>query len=40
MPTERRYVLTLSCPDTTGIVARIAGFLADAWRFTQERLPV
>jgi formyltetrahydrofolate deformylase len=27
---ERRYVLTLSCPDTTGIVARIAGFLADA----------
>jgi len=30
VPTERRYVLTLSCPDTTGIVARIAGFLADA----------
>ena len=30
MPSERRYVLTLSCPDTTGIVARIAGFLADA----------
>ena len=30
MPTERRYVLTLTCPDTTGIVARIAGFLADA----------
>ena len=30
MPPERRYVLTLSCPDTTGIVARIAGFLADA----------
>ena len=30
MPTERRYVLTLSCPDTTGIVARIAGFLAAA----------
>jgi formyltetrahydrofolate deformylase len=28
--TDRRYVLTLSCPDTTGIVARIAGFLADA----------
>lgn len=24
----RRYVLTLSCPDTTGIVARITGFLA------------
>ena len=30
MPSERRYVLTLTCPDTTGIVARIAGFLADA----------
>lgn len=28
-PVERRYVLTLSCPDTTGIVARIAGFLAE-----------
>jgi formyltetrahydrofolate deformylase len=27
---DRRYVLTLTCPDTTGIVARIAGFLADA----------
>jgi formyltetrahydrofolate deformylase len=27
---EPRYVLTLSCPDTTGIVARISGFLADA----------
>jgi formyltetrahydrofolate deformylase len=27
---EQRYVITLSCPDTTGIVARIAGFLADA----------
>jgi formyltetrahydrofolate deformylase len=26
--TERRYVLTLSCPDTTGIVARISAFLA------------
>ena len=25
----RRYVLTLSCPDTTGIVARISGFLAE-----------
>ena len=29
-PRERRYVLTLTCPDTTGIVARIAGFLAAA----------
>ena len=27
---DRRYVITLSCPDTTGIVARIAGFLAAA----------
>ena len=30
MPSERLYVLTLTCPDTTGIVARIAGFLAGA----------
>ena len=30
MPSERRYVITLTCPDTTGIVARIAGFLAGA----------
>src|SRR5690606_3110344 len=27
-PDLRRYVLTLSCPDATGIVARITGFLA------------
>jgi formyltetrahydrofolate deformylase len=27
---DRRYVITLSCPDTTGIVARISTFLADA----------
>ncbi|MBF0661009.1 MULTISPECIES: formyltetrahydrofolate deformylase [unclassified Rhodococcus (in: high G+C Gram-positive bacteria)] len=26
---NRRYVLTLGCPDTTGIVARISTFLAD-----------
>ncbi|MBH0123037.1 formyltetrahydrofolate deformylase [Rhodococcus sp. NPDC003382] len=26
---DRRYVLTLGCPDTTGIVARIATFLAE-----------
>ena len=26
---DRRYVLTLSCPDSTGIVARITTFLAD-----------
>ena len=33
---ERRYVITLSCPDTTGIVARIAGFLADAGGWITE----
>jgi formyltetrahydrofolate deformylase len=33
---ERRYVLTLSCPDTTGIVARIASFLADAGGWITE----
>jgi formyltetrahydrofolate deformylase len=27
---ERRYVITFGCPDRTGIVARISGFLADA----------
>jgi formyltetrahydrofolate deformylase len=27
---EQRYVITFGCPDRTGIVARIAGFLADA----------
>jgi formyltetrahydrofolate deformylase len=27
---DRRYVISLSCPDTTGIVARISGFLAEA----------
>lgn len=27
--TPRRFILTLSCPDTTGIVARITGFLAE-----------
>lgn len=29
MPDDHRYVLTLSCPDRTGIVARITTFLAD-----------
>jgi formyltetrahydrofolate deformylase len=33
---EHRYVITLSCPDTTGIVARIAGFLADAGGWITE----
>ena len=26
---ERRYVITLGCPDRTGIVARISSFLAE-----------
>jgi len=32
-PAGHRYVLTLGCPDTTGIVSRISGFLAEvgAW---------
>jgi formyltetrahydrofolate deformylase len=30
MSPERRYVITFGCPDRTGIVARIATFLADA----------
>ena len=29
MPDDHKYVLTLSCPDRTGIVARITTFLAD-----------
>ena len=29
-PRSGSYVITLSCPDTTGIVARISGFLAEA----------
>jgi formyltetrahydrofolate deformylase len=33
---ERRYVLTLSCPDTTGIVARISSFLAGAGGWITE----
>jgi formyltetrahydrofolate deformylase len=33
---ERQYVLTLGCPDRTGIVARIAGFLAEAGAWITE----
>jgi formyltetrahydrofolate deformylase len=33
---DRRFVLTLSCPDTTGIVARITGFLAAAGGWITE----
>ena len=36
MDPDRRYVLTLSCPDTTGIVARISGFLAEAGAWIVE----
>ncbi len=28
-PDARRYILTLACPDATGIIARITTFLAD-----------
>ncbi|MGD9986915.1 formyltetrahydrofolate deformylase [Pseudonocardia sp.] len=34
--TSHRYVITFSCPDRTGIVARIAGFLADAGAWIVE----
>jgi formyltetrahydrofolate deformylase len=30
VPAERQFILTLSCPDQVGIVARVAGFFADA----------
>ncbi|MBV7294524.1 formyltetrahydrofolate deformylase [Corynebacterium sp. TAE3-ERU12] len=32
-PQERQYILTLGCPDSTGIVAKLSGFLAEigAW---------
>ncbi|MFW0783267.1 formyltetrahydrofolate deformylase [Gordonia sp. CPCC 206044] len=33
---DRRYVLTLGCPDRTGIVARISGFLADVGGWITE----
>ena len=33
---ERRYVITLSCPDTTGIVSRISTFLAGAGGWITE----
>jgi formyltetrahydrofolate deformylase len=33
---ERRYVITLSCPDRTGVVARIAGFLAESGAWITE----
>jgi len=33
---ERHYVITFSCPDRTGIVARISGFLAEAGGWITE----
>ena len=33
---EHRYVLTLGCPDTVGIVARISGFLQDVGGWITE----
>ncbi|ACY20102.1 formyltetrahydrofolate deformylase [Gordonia bronchialis DSM 43247] len=35
-PAGRRYVLTLGCPDRTGIVARISSFLADVGGWITE----
>src|SRR6195952_694722 len=36
MTDDRRFVLTLSCPDRTGIVARISSFLADVGGWITE----
>jgi len=36
MAAERQYMLTLGCPDRTGIVARIAGFLAESGAWITE----
>ncbi len=33
---DRQYVITFSCPDRTGIVARISGFLSDAGGWITE----
>ncbi|MBK8175885.1 MAG: formyltetrahydrofolate deformylase [Rhodospirillales bacterium] len=33
---QQRYILTISCPDRTGIVAAVAGFLADHDAFITE----
>jgi formyltetrahydrofolate deformylase len=33
---DRRYVITFSCPDRVGVVARISGFLADAGGWITE----
>jgi formyltetrahydrofolate deformylase len=33
---EKRYILTISCPDTVGIVAAVSGFLSDHGDFISE----
>lgn len=34
--TDKKYILTISCPDHTGIVAQVSGFLADNDAFITE----
>jgi formyltetrahydrofolate deformylase len=36
MTTEHKYILTISCPDHTGIVAQVSSFLADQDAFINE----
>lgn len=33
---NKKYILTISCPDHTGIVAQVSGFLADQDAFINE----
>ena len=35
-PAQSPYVLTVSCPDRTGIVAAVAGMLADQGAFITD----
>lgn len=36
MSSDKKYILTISCPDHTGIVAQVSGFLADQDAFINE----
>lgn len=36
MSNDKKYILTISCPDHTGIVAQVSGFLADQDAFINE----
>ncbi|NVK17581.1 MAG: formyltetrahydrofolate deformylase [Methylocystaceae bacterium] len=36
MTVDKKYILTISCPDHTGIVAQVSGFLADQDAFINE----